>query len=112
MLITIDAYKDVVYKGIILETYPRINQGNKTSKVITSITLDEDQPLYSGMSVEANVIISIKKDALVIPREFLLDNNKVKLKSGELVQVKKGIEDLEYIEILQGLDESTVIVKP
>lgn len=112
VLITIDAYKEGVYKGVILETYPRISQGNKTSKVIASIIVNKDQPLYSGMSVEANIIVSEKKDALVIPREFLVDNNKVKLKSGELVEVKKGIEDLEFVEILQGVDETTEIIKP
>ena len=110
---SIDAYKEHVFKGKVIECYPRITQSNKTSKVLASIELDASVNVFSGMSLEANIIISEKKQALVIPREFITSNNKVKLKSGgELVEIKKGIEDLQFVEILSGIDENTVIVKP
>jgi multidrug efflux pump subunit AcrA (membrane-fusion protein) len=110
---SIDAYKDLVFKGKVVEAYPRINQSNKTSKVIASIVLDAKTMIYSGMSVEANIIIAEKKNVLVIPREFLVDGNKVKKKgSEELLQITKGASDLEFIEVLSGIDESTEIEKP
>lgn len=113
VVITIDAYKDVVYKGFVVEAYPRISQGNKTSKVIVSISVDDKTVLFSGMSVEANIIISVKKDALVIPREFIADGNKIKIKgTDKTVVIKKGVEDLEYVEVLSGIDEATELVKP
>ncbi|HEY6160552.1 MAG TPA: efflux RND transporter periplasmic adaptor subunit [Bacteroidia bacterium] len=113
ILLTIDAYKEKVFKGKVMEAYPRINQSNKTSKVVASITLDPSITVYSGMSVEANIIISEKKNTLVIPREFLVEGNKVKLRSNdELVTIQKGAEDLEYVEILGGIDEHTEIKKP
>lgn len=109
----IDAYKDVVFKGKVLEAYPRINQSNKTSKVVASIIIDQKIIIYSGMSVEANIIISEKKNVLVIPREFLIEGNKVKKKdSEELTAITKGVTDLEFIEVTSGIDESTEIVKP
>lgn len=109
----IDAYKDLILKGKVIETYPRINQVNKTSKIIASIELPATVNVYSGMSVEGNIIIAEKKNTLVIPREYLIDNKKVKLKSSdELKEVKKGAEDLQYVEIIEGLDETTEIVKP
>lgn len=108
----IDAYKDVVYKGKVMEVYPRINQSNKTSKVMASIKLD-NTIIYSGMSVEANIIISERKNVLVIPREYLIEGNKVKKKgSEELSIVKKGASDLEFVEVLEGLDESMEIEIP
>lgn len=65
------------------------------------------------MSVEANIIISEKKNTLVIPREFLIDGNKVKIKDKEeLTEIVKGAEDLEFIEIISGIDENTEIVLP
>jgi HlyD family secretion protein len=110
---TIDAYKDDVFKGHVIEVYPRISQNNKTSKVVSSIDLNSKVIVYSGMSVEANIIVSEKKNALVIPREFLIEGNKVK-KSGsdQLTLITKGAEDLEYVEILSGIDESTELAKP
>jgi HlyD family secretion protein len=109
----IDAYKDKVFKGKVIESYPRINQTNKTSKIIASINLDPGTVIYSGMSIEANIIIAEKKAALVIPREYLIEGNKVKKKGEEeLTTITKGAEDLEFIEVTSGIDESTEIVKP
>lgn len=109
----IDAYKNKTFNGSIQETYPRINQNNKTAKIISSIQLDKNTMIYSGMSVEANIIISEKKNTLVIPREFLIDGNKVKIKDKEeLTEIVKGAEDLEFIEIISGIDENTEIVLP
>ncbi len=110
---SIDAYKDIVFKGKVEEVYPRINQSNKTSKVIASILLDSKTIIYSGMSVEANIIISENKNALVIPREFLIQGNKIKkVGSNELTSINKGASDLEFVEVLSGIDESTEITKP
>jgi HlyD family secretion protein len=110
---TIDAYKQKVFTGKVIEAYPRINQSNKTSKVIASILLDHSITVFSGMSVEANIIIAEKKNALVIPRGFLTEGNKVRLKENDqLVTIQKGAEDLEFVEVLNGIDEKTEIKKP
>lgn len=110
---SIDAYKDRFFKGTLSETYPRINQLNKTSKVIATIELDRTVRIFSGMSVEANIIIETKNNALVIPREFLVDGKKVIRKAeGDTVAIKKGAEDLEFVEVLEGLDDKTEIKKP
>jgi len=113
IVFAIDAYKDAVFKGKVMEVYPRINQSNKTSKVLASIQLDATTQIYSGMSVEANIIISEKKNVLVIPREFLVEGTKVKKKgSKELITIKKGVSDLEFVEILEGVDETMEIEMP
>ena len=110
---TIDAYKDIVFKGNLIETYPRINQNNKTSKVMATIAVETKTQLFSGMSVEANIIIEEKKNSLVIPREYITDGNKVKKKgSDELTVITKGAEDLEFVEVLGGIEETTELVKP
>lgn len=109
----IDAYKDIIFKGEVVEAYPRISQSNKTSKVIASIDLDNKINVYSGMSVEANIIISEKKNTLVVPREYLIEGNKLKTKeSKELITIAKGASDLEFVEVVNGIDEGTEIVLP
>jgi HlyD family secretion protein len=109
----IDAYKDKVFKGKVIEAYPRINQSNKTSKVVASINLEGGAIIYSGMSIEANIIVSEKNGALVIPREYLIEGNKVKKKGEEeLTTIVKGAEDLEFVEVVSGIDEGIEIVKP
>lgn len=113
VVFSIDAYKDRVFRGKISETYPRINPMNKTSKVIAGIELEPSVKVFSGMSVEANIIIRTQNNALVIPREYLFDGNKIIRKAeGDTVKIQKGAEDLEFVEIVSGVDEKTEIVKP
>lgn len=110
---TIDAYKDHVFGGKVAEVYPRINQANKTARVVASITLDSRVEVFSGMSVEANIIIQVREGTLVIPREFLLGGDRViRAAEGDTVVLKKGAEDLEFVEVLGGIDEQTQIRKP
>jgi hypothetical protein len=81
--------------------------------VLAEISLPAAVVIFSGMSVEANIIITEKKSALVIPREFLIDNNKVKLKGNDtLTAVVKGAEDLEFVEIISGIDDKAELIRP
>jgi hypothetical protein len=112
VLFTCDAYRDSVFKGNVVEIYPRITQGAKTCKVITSFNCSNQLSIFSGMSVEANIIVAKKDSALVIPREYLWESNKVKKKNDEsLTEVKKGIEDLEFVEVLTGVNATDELIK-
>lgn len=109
----IDAYKEQVFKGKVAETYPRINPLNKTSRVVATIALNGSVQVFSGMSVEANIIIETKTNALVIPREFLWNGSRVIRKAeGDTLAIQKGAEDLEFVEIISGIDEKTELKKP
>ncbi len=113
IIYSIDAYADKFFSGKIKEIYPRINQLNKTSRVVASIALEKSINIFSGMSVEANIIIQIKKGALVIPREYLLEGKRVIRKSEkDTVAIQKGVEDLEFVEIISGIEEKTELIKP
>jgi multidrug resistance efflux pump len=112
VLFTCDAFKDSVFSGNVVEIYPRISQGAKTCKVISTFVASKNLNPFSGMSVEANIIIAKKDSAIVIPREYLWEGNKVKRKGDEnLIPIKKGIEDLEYVEIINGINQNDELVK-
>lgn len=110
---SVDAHKDQPVKGKVKELYPRIDAGNKTSRVMATVDIPVSLMVYSGMSAEANIIIAQKKNALVLPREFFIDRNKLKVEGRDsVVSITKGIEDLQYVEVLDGIDENTVILRP
>ncbi len=111
ILFTIDAFGEQILKGRVKEIYPSISSVNRTSKVIAEI--EQNPQIISGLSAEANIIIKEKKNTLVIPREYLINNNFVKLKDAEqLTKIKTGVSDLENIEVIEGINENDVIVKP
>jgi HlyD family secretion protein len=86
-----------------------------------SIRVDADltAPLpgnFSGLALEANIVIRRKEDALVIPKALLLpgDSLNVKTKEGvKKIKIVRGIETLDEVEIAGGLDsaESLIVQK-
>jgi HlyD family secretion protein len=77
-------------------------------------TLQEPLPgWFSGLAVEANIIIRQKDKALVIPKTTLLPGDSVLIEDGngtKKVKVMKGIETLEEVEIVEGLDTTSELV--
>lgn len=108
----IDAYPDRMFSGKIREVIPRVLSTSKSSRVFATFETDTLTELYSGMSVEANIVIREKKNCLVIPREFVKGGNQVLVKGEEKPRIiKKGLEDMQFIEVLDGLKESDELMK-
>ena len=110
---SIDAFGSEIFRGTIFEIYPKVNPASKTSRVKATFSTEKNLQLYSGMSVEANIIIAEKKNVLVIPREFIKDGNLVKVKGEkEFRKIKTGASDLQFVEVIEGIEEGTELVKP
>jgi HlyD family secretion protein len=107
----LDAIEDTVLSGVISVIYPRINTIERTAKVIASID-PSGYPMYPGMALEANIEINKKDNVLVLPVMFITEDNEVILEDGSRKQVETGIRDLNYVEILSGLEEGDIILKP
>ena len=91
-----------------------MNEADQTFRVDAVFT-DDDAKSFIHTSVEANIIIKKKQQALVIPTNALLNGDSVKVKKdGKIVTVpvKTGIHTLDEIEIINGLDENSEVVTP
>lgn len=109
--LTLDSYKGEVYEGLIDKIYPIMNEKTKSFKVEAVFT-KRPEMLYPNLTTEANIIITQRKNVLTIPRKYIAENNKVKLLNGIWVDVKTGIKDLEYIEIISGINDNDELVEP
>ncbi len=93
--------------------YPLVDTRQQSLRV--DVLLTEKLPgLFSGLAVEANIIIRQKDGALVIPRQSILPGDSVLISTAtgeKKVKIIRGIETLEETEIISGLDaESKLIV--
>jgi HlyD family secretion protein len=111
VIISCDAFPGKPVNTSIREIDPALAQGRKTITAKAFLTADSIQ-FYSGMSAEANIIISKKQNALVIPAEYLGNDNMVLKKDKTKQKVQTGARDIEYVEILSGIDENTELIKP
>ncbi|HIQ48864.1 MAG TPA: efflux RND transporter periplasmic adaptor subunit [Aquifex aeolicus] len=101
--ITIDSVPDRVYEGRIIKIYRKVNEKKKSFEV--EVEADYDVELFSGTTVEANIIIS-EKLGVAIPKEAIFEENKVRvIEKGKIVErvIKLGETYGDMVEVLEGL---------
>ncbi len=97
------------YKGIVTEIYPAFDEQTQSfyCKVAFESELDFN---ISGTQLQGNIVIENKNNVLVIPRNYLGYGNKVKLKDGDEIIVETGFISNDWAEIINGLNENTIII--
>lgn len=91
-----------------------MNEVDQTFRVDAVFTDTTQQPFIHS-SVEANIIIRKKNDALVIPRAAMIADDSVQVKQDgkiKIIAVQTGIRTLDETEIIKGLDESSQVLLP
>lgn len=109
-LITLDAYPSKVFEAEVSKIYPKKDERSQTFKV-EAIFKNAPSTLYPGLSGEGNIIIQQKKEALVIPKEYLVNDSLVETENG-LITIEIGLQDLDRVEVISGIDASTYLLKP
>jgi hypothetical protein len=89
-----------------------INRQQQSVRVDALLT-EPLQGWFSGLALEANIIIREKQDALVISKTMLLPGDSVLIETldgRKKVKVEKGIETIDEVEIVNGLDTTNRLV--
>ncbi len=111
LLVTLDSYKGQVFNAKLTKILPIMNEKSKTFTVEAEF-ITVPLMLYPNISFEANIIINTKKQALLIPREYLIHDSIVVLSSGDSLVIKTGLKDYKKVEVLSGIDNNTKLSKP
>lgn len=111
-MIKIDAFPGKIFNATIDKVYPMVNQQQQSIRADASFN-DTLPEAFSGLAVEANIIIQQKKQAVVIPKTALLPGDSVLIKTDDgdrKIKVTTGIQTLDEVEIVQGLDSTQRLV--
>lgn len=98
-----DAYPGRTFPARVAEITP---QGDATGRIFrTRLALPADSPLRPGMTVEANLILARRDDALLVPAKAIRDGAVWTVAEGRAYQrpVRLGVQGAERVEILEGL---------
>jgi len=109
--LTMDSYKGQVFEASVSKIYPIMDERSRTFKV-EALFKENPPSLYPNLTAEANIIIVEKPKALTIPRNYLVDGKYVLVGKDEKKEIRIGLKDYRKVEILSGIDTSTVIYKP
>jgi HlyD family secretion protein len=112
VVVKIDAYPDKVFNANVSRIYPLVDSRQQSIRV--DAVLDEELPGgFSGLALEANIIIRQKDNALVIPKLALLPGDSVIVQGStgdQKIKIKTGISTYDEVEVVEGL-EATSLVK-
>ncbi len=108
---TMDSYKAQVFEARVTKIAPIMNDRTR-SFVIEAAFIAQPAVLYPNLTVEANILIRSKQNALTIPRDYLIGDSMVLLDNEEKRKVETGLKDYLKAEILRGVTADDVIVKP
>ena len=109
-IVSLDAYPGKSFKAHISRIIPIMDQKNQ-SFTVEAVFDELPEKLYPGLSAEVNIITHIKPKALLIPLSYLGKNNKVTTDQGE-VEVKTGLRNMQWVEILEGISANTALFEP
>ena len=59
--------------------------------------------LYPNLTAEANIVIKTRKNAITIPKSYLMKGDYVLVNKDEKRKVKTGLSDYQNVEITAGL---------
>jgi RND family efflux transporter MFP subunit len=110
IMISLEAYNGEVFEAKVTHISPKMDERTQTFEIEGKFT-KAPKSLFMGLTGEGNIVIKERKNTVVIPREYILEDSKVETDAGE-VEVKLGARSLSHVEILSGLKEGDVIYKP
>lgn len=111
VLITLDSYEGQVFEAKVTKIVPFMNERTKTFLVEAEF-IQKPTKLYPNVSFEANIILQKKQKALLIPRNYVVNDSFVINRNGEFVKIKTGLKDFQKIEIINGINSNTELQKP
>jgi HlyD family secretion protein len=112
VLVKIDAYPGKVFNAKVTQVYPLIDKRQQSGRVDAALI----EPLpgwFSGLALEANIVIQEKAKAIVIPKTALMPGDSVLIKTDDgdkKINVTIGIETLDAVEIISGIDTSSQVI--
>jgi HlyD family secretion protein len=138
--VKIESYPDITFKGIVSQKAYSSNQNSmvtdKVTNFIVRVKLDaasfdkinngekEKFPFRPGMTATADIITNVVKNITAVPITSITtrENEKDKKKTDEVIFVvvknkvvkkviKTGIQDNDYIQILEGMNDTGAVVK-
>ena len=110
--ISLNTEKDATFDAVITKIYPAFDE-KEQSFVVEATFTNAPTSIYAGTQLQANIVIADIKNVLVIPTDYLVKEHMVILeKEKREVPIKIGIKTSEWVQVMEGLDESTRIITP
>ncbi|MFN5369873.1 MAG: efflux RND transporter periplasmic adaptor subunit [Bacteroidia bacterium] len=108
--IKLNILPDSVIKGKLGVIYPMFDEASQSYLADVPLSLPPNLQAL-GTRLEANIAVARRDKVLLIPRKYLSYDNSVRIKGAEgLRKINVGIKSTEWVEVLDGLAETDVLL--
>jgi HlyD family secretion protein len=108
--IQLNTNKERIYKAVVSEIYPSFDEATQSFICKLSFTDTLDFTIVNTQ-LQSNIVVAINKNALLIPRNYLDFGGNVQVKDKkEKVKVVTKFVSNDWVQVLSGIDENTVLV--
>ncbi len=116
--ITVDAFADTVFKGIVYykASMPIVASSSQAVDFEVEISVPHHPGMLPGMSANCEIVTARKDSIIRIPLQALVARDKesgvYKIEEGKtkFMKVETGITEAMWVEIIEGLEENDLIV--
>lgn len=108
--IQLNTRKEKIYKGVVTEISPTFEESTQsfTCKIAFTDSLDFR---IINTQLQSNIVVTTSKNALLIPRNYIDFGGYVQIKGvNGKTKVETKFVSNEWVQILKGLDEKSVII--
>ncbi len=109
-VIQLNTSKAKTYRATVAEIYPAFDESSQSfcCKLVFTDTLDFR---ITGTQLQANIIVDVRKSALLIPRNYLDFGGHVLVKGGKApIKIVTKFVSNSWVQVLSGIDEHTILV--
>ena len=111
VFVSMDSYKGQVFGATLTKILPLMDDRSRSFEVEAEFNTVPPH-LFPNLTVEANILVSTQKNAITIPRTYLINEDSVIMKNGKRKKVKTGLRDYQRVQIIEGLGQEDLIKKP
>jgi len=111
VLLKTDITGNTIFEAHISKIYPLMNEANQSFRVDVIFQDTLNLP-FIHHSVEGNIVIQKKENAMVLPTSVVTEGDSVSIRVNDRpkkIKIKTGIKGIDFSEIIGGLDEKTAV---
>ena len=109
--ININTYPDRTFPAKVTKILPAFDEAEQ-SYIVEARFEQMPKKMFSGTQLQANIKTGTRKNVLVIPSDYLAKGSYVRLQGGEEKQIETGSKNREWTEVISGIMQDDIIVKP
>jgi len=109
--VQINTYPNNVFPARVTKIYPGFDEAEQ-SYIVEAQFNQLPIKMFSGTQLQANIETGRRENVLLIPSNYVSKGNLVKLDNGREKQIETGSKNEKITEVISGLTDSDVLVKP